>query len=59
LGKPDRQLLAERNQEYYLYFLEEGTHCIKESNESLAKSVAIRFNAVGLASEITFQEGQP
>ncbi|MFC0185070.1 hypothetical protein ACFFJX_22250 [Pseudarcicella hirudinis] len=27
LGKPDIQQLADRNQEYYVYFLDKGTHC--------------------------------
>lgn len=57
LGKPDIQQLADRNQEYYIYFLEPGTQC--EYKPSQAKSIAFRFSAMGLATEITFQEGVP
>jgi hypothetical protein len=57
LGKPDIQQLADRNQEYYIYFLEPGTQC--DHQPSQAKSIAFRFSAIGLATEITFQEGVP
>ncbi len=57
LGKPDLQQLADRNQEYYIYFLEPGPHC--QQKPSQAKSIAFRFSAMGIATEITFQEGVP
>ena len=59
LGKPDIQQLADRNQEYYIYFLEKGEQCIKITNPSQAKTMAFRFSAIGLATEITFQNGLP
>jgi hypothetical protein len=59
LGKPDIQQLADRNQEYYIYFLESGEHCAKITNTSQAKTMAFRFSAIGLATEITFQNGLP
>jgi hypothetical protein len=59
LGKPDIQQLADRNQEYYIYFLESGEHCAKITNPSQAKTMAFRFSAIGLATEITFQNGLP
>ena len=59
LGKPDIQQLADRNQEYYIYFLEKGEQCEKMTNPSRAKSMAFRFSAIGLATEITFQNGLP
>lgn len=59
LGKPDIQQLADRNQEYYIYFLEKGEQCIKITNSSQAKTMAFRFSAIGLATEITFQNGLP
>ena len=59
LGKPDIQQLADRNQEYYIYFLEKGEQCEKMTNPSRAKSMALRFSAIGLATEITFQNGLP
>jgi hypothetical protein len=59
LGKPDIQQLADRNQEYYIYFLEPGTHCQDIKKPSSAQSIAFRFSAMGLATEITFQQGMP
>jgi hypothetical protein len=57
LGKPDIQQLADRNQEYYIYFLEPGVHCDRKPSQ--AQSIAFRFSAMGLATEITFQSGVP
>jgi len=57
LGKPDIQQLDDRNQEYYIYFLEPGPHC--NQKESQAKSIAFRFSAMGIATEVTFQAGIP
>ena len=59
LGKPDIQQLADRNQEYYIYFLDKGEQCENITNPSHAKSMAFRFSAIGLATEITFQNGLP
>ena len=55
LGKPDLQQLADRNQEYYIYFLEPGPQCQQKTSQ--AKSIAFRFSAMVIATEITFQEG--
>jgi hypothetical protein len=51
--------LADRNQEYYIYYLETGPHCADIKTASPAKSMAFRFSAIGLATEITFQNGIP
>ena len=59
LGKPDVHQLADRNQEYYIYYLETGPHCADIKTASSAKSMAFRFSAIGLATEITFQKGIP
>ena len=59
LGKPDIQQLADRNQEYYIYYLESGEHCTNITKPSQAKTMAFRFSAIGLATEITFQNGLP
>ena len=59
LGKPDIQQLADRNQEYYVYFLEKGPHCDKITKTSQALTMAFRFSAMGLTTEITFQQGLP
>ncbi len=59
LGRPDVQQLADRNQEYYVYFLESGTHCETLQKKSEAQSMAVRFSAMGMATEVTFQKGVP
>lgn len=58
-GRPDINQLADRNQKYYIYFLEPGPHCQDTKQASNARSVAIRFSAIGLATEVTFQRGEP
>ena len=58
-GKPDVNQLADRNQEYYVYFLEAGPHCQDITKPSQARTVAVRFSALGLATEVTFQRGEP
>ncbi len=58
-GRPDINQIADRNQEYYVYFLEAGPQCEDITKKSEAASVAIRFSSVGLAAEITFQNGTP
>lgn len=59
LGKPDLQQLADRNQKYYIYFFEPGTHCQNKTHKSSALSMSIRFSAMGIATEVTFQHGTP
>ncbi len=54
-GKPDIHQLGGRNQKFYVYFLEKGVHCDDITQKSTAQKVILRFNAVGLLSEITFQ----
>ncbi len=56
-GQPDIQRLAERNQEYFIYFMEKGEHCGSLRPVSNAKSIIFRFSAIKLATEITFQNG--
>jgi hypothetical protein len=53
LGKPDQQELYKRNQKFYRYLVEPGKICnIGMDNP---KKLIIRFNAVGLAKEITVE----
>lgn len=59
LGKPDIHQLGGRNQKYYAYFLEKGTQCDDITKKSSALKVILRFNAVGLLSEITYQNDLP
>jgi hypothetical protein len=56
LGRPDIHQLGERNQKFYVYFLEKGIHCEDIKRPSKAKKVILKFNAVGLLSEITYQD---
>lgn len=55
LGRPDIHQLGERNTKFYVYFLQKGTQCEDIKNKSEAKKVILKFNAVGLLSEITYQ----
>ena len=59
LGRPDINQIADRNQKFYIYFLEEGAHCENPVAKSSSRSVAIRMSAIGLATEVTFQNGLP
>jgi hypothetical protein len=56
LGRPDVHQLGERNQKFYVYFLEKGTHCDNIEAPSKSSKVILKFNAIGLLSEITYQE---
>ncbi|WP_373330890.1 hypothetical protein [Salmonirosea aquatica] len=59
LGRPDIHQLGARNQKFYVYFLEKGTQCDDITKKSTASKVILRFNAVGLLSEITYQNDLP
>ena len=59
LGRPDANVLADRNQKFYVYFFERGPQCNQPGTKSTSRSVAIRFSAIGIATEITFQNGLP
>ena len=53
LGKPDKQELYKRNQKFYRYYLQPGPACT--AADTNAKKLIIRFNAVGLAKEISIE----
>lgn len=59
LGRPDNELLDDRNQKFYIYFLEKGPHCQDPRLKTQSRSVALRISAIGLVTEITFQRGRP
>ncbi|WP_373514071.1 hypothetical protein [Persicitalea sp.] len=59
LGKPDIHQLGSRNQKFYVYFLEKGPQCEDITQKSSAQKVILRFNAIGLLSEITYQSDLP
>lgn len=56
LGRPDIHQLGERNQKFYVYFLDKGPQCNDMTVPSSAPKVILKFNAVGLLSEITYQD---
>jgi len=55
LGRYDLQMLDERNQKVFIYFLAAGPQC--DGNASSARTMAVYFNATKLVKEITFQDG--
>ena len=59
LGRPDVNQIEDRNQKFYVYFIEKGPQCDQVGSKSESRSVAIRMSAIGLATEITFQNGIP
>ena len=50
LGRPDRNELYKRSQKFYEYFIEPGPVCRNDSSDLI---LSVRFNAVGLAKEIS------
>ncbi|WP_338874048.1 hypothetical protein WBJ53_00265 [Spirosoma sp. SC4-14] len=59
LGRPDVNQIEDRNQKFYIYYIEKGPQCDQPGAKSNSRSVAIRMSAIGLATEITFQNGIP
>jgi len=53
LGRADRQELSNRSQKYLLYYIEPGPEC--EDAEEEPFTMIVRFNSVGQANEISFQ----
>lgn len=53
LGNPDQQELYSRNQKFYRYYLTPNKKC--STSSSVIKMLVVRFNAVGLAKEITIE----
>jgi hypothetical protein len=53
LGNPDQWELYSRNQKFYRYYLEPNEKCGSPSLHP--KRLVVRFNAVGLAKEITLE----
>lgn len=51
LGKPDQNELYKRNQKFYYYFLEPAPACTPAAANP--KKLMVRFNAVGLAKEVS------
>jgi hypothetical protein len=53
LGKPDQNELYKRNQKFYKYYFQRGPDCVIDSIQP--KSMTLRFNAMGLAKEVTVE----
>lgn len=59
LGRYDFQILDERSQKAFVYYLAPGPHCEAIQNPSDAISMSLSFNAIGLVKQVTFQRGMP
>lgn len=57
LGMPDLQRLDTRNQKFFLYYVAAGNQCQDGKVLSVARKIAVRFNATGYVSEVTYQQG--
>jgi hypothetical protein len=53
MGRPDQTELYKRNQKFYTYYVVDGPGCA--SADSTGKKLVIRFNAMGLAKEISVE----
>lgn len=53
LGKPDQNELYNRNQKFYRYFISPGKAC--HDSITVSTMLVIRFNAIGLAKEISIE----
>ena len=53
LGKPDQNELYKRNQKFYTYFIQPAAVCKTGTNHP--KRLVIRFNAMGLAKEVSIE----
>ncbi|MGF1639095.1 MAG: hypothetical protein ACFCUU_18610 [Cyclobacteriaceae bacterium] len=54
LGRPDAQELYQRNQKYYMYYIQPGPECPQKSEKPM--TLFIRFSAVGVANEISIKK---
>lgn len=57
LGSPDQEELYSRNQKFYYYFIDPAAQC-GTPGDSTAEKLVIRFNAVGLAKEVSIVSGE-
>ena len=54
LGKPDLHEISKRQQKFFYYFLEPAKECAR-GKDSTPLMLVIRFNAMGLAKEVSVQ----
>lgn len=55
LGKPDENELYKRNQKFYYYQLTPSNQFCPAAPDSSAQQLVIRFNAMGLAKEVSIE----
>ena len=54
LGRPDQNELSTRNQKFFYYYIDPAPAC-GVASDSASERLVIRFNAVGLAKEISVE----
>lgn len=59
LGRPDFQRLYERNQKFYVYFVEPGPQCEGKADASQARTLILRLSAIELVTEAYYDTGKP
>jgi len=53
LGRPDKNELYRRSQKFFIYYIDPAPACTGDSlNESGAKYLSVRINAIGYVNEI-------
>lgn len=55
IGRPDRNELYVRNQKLYSYFLKPSPTCAGNPPKQDSSRLVIRFNAMGIANEVTVE----
>jgi hypothetical protein len=55
LGKPDEHEIYKRNQKFFYYYLEPAPGCFPDTTRAVPLRLVIRFNATGLAKEVSVE----
>lgn len=58
-GRPDRVLLADKSQSFFIYFLEPSDNCDPDKAEKEPLKVLFRLNAISKVSEVTITTLNP
>jgi hypothetical protein len=54
IGKPDRHEIYKRSEKFFYYSIDPDSSCATQTDQ--ARTLVVRFNAVGLAKEINVEE---
>jgi hypothetical protein len=54
IGKPDRHEIYKRSEKFFYYSIDPDSSCTPQIQQ--ARTLVVRFNAVGLAKEISIEE---